>query len=54
MLYLVKDYIIGINTPSFNEDDFNTLKDYLLSSIDRIVESENEIDLEELNNKVNR
>ncbi len=50
----VKDYIVGINTPLFNKSDFAMLKNYLTRSVDGIVESRDEINLEELNKEVNK
>jgi hypothetical protein len=48
ILYLVKDYVLGINTPLFESDKYQSKKDYLLNNIDHIVVSEGEINLEEL------
>jgi hypothetical protein len=47
------DYIVGINSPLFEIDQLDKLKDYLASGIDGLVESDEEIDLVQLNRKVN-
>ena len=52
VLTRVKDYLIGINSPLFEKDKFDTIKSYLISSIEGIVESKNEIDVEALNRKL--
>jgi len=54
ILRLVKDYIVGINTPLFDSDQYEINKAYLLKNIDNIVISEKEIDLDELNGQVNK
>jgi hypothetical protein len=54
VLRLVKDYVVGINTPLFDNDQYENNKAYLLKNIDNIVVSNKEIDLEELNKQVNK
>jgi hypothetical protein len=54
ILRIVKDYIVGINTPLFDADQYEKNKTYLIKNIDNIVTSEKEIDIEELNQKVNK
>jgi hypothetical protein len=49
----IGDYIVGINSPLFELDQFESIKDYLVASFDGLVESDEEFDLEELNRKVN-
>jgi hypothetical protein len=40
----VKKYLVGINCPLHDTAKFDTLKNYLIASIDEIVESPNKID----------
>ncbi|MGD0583650.1 MAG: hypothetical protein ABR974_12000 [Bacteroidales bacterium] len=54
VLRLVKDYVIGINMPLFDADQYENNKAYLLRNIDNIVISLKEIDLEELNRQLNK
>lgn len=54
VLTRIKDYLVGINSPLLEKDKFDSIKSYLISNIDGIVESTNEIDVEALNNKLNR
>ncbi len=54
ILRVVKDYVVGINTPLFESDQYENNKAYLLNNIDNIVESDKEIDLDELNKQVNK
>lgn len=49
-----KDYVVGIYSPLFLGDQFEIIKTYLLDNIDGLVESDKEIDIEELNKKVNK
>jgi len=53
VLARIKDYLVGINSPLFEKDKFDTIKNYLVTNIDGIVESKNEIDVEALNNQLN-
>ncbi|GET23124.1 hypothetical protein [Prolixibacter denitrificans] len=48
-----KDFVVGINSPLFQKDQFDNIKNYLFDNIDGLVESNKEIDLDELNKKVN-
>jgi hypothetical protein len=54
VLARVKDYLVGINSPIFEENNFDSIKNYLLSNIDGIVESQNEIDVDALSNQLNK
>jgi len=54
VLTRVKDYLVGINCPLLETDNSEIIKNYLISNIDGIVESDKEIDVEELNKKVNK
>ena len=54
VLTRVKDYLVGINCPLFETDNSERIKSYLISNIDGIVESNKEIDVEELNKQVNK
>jgi uncharacterized protein YfkK (UPF0435 family) len=54
VLTRIKDYLVGINIALFEAEKFNEIKNYLITSIDGIVESKNEIDVEELNKRVNK
>lgn len=49
-----KDYVVGIYSPLFENDQFENIKTYLVENIDGLVESANEIDMEELNRQVNK
>jgi len=49
-----KDYIIGINSPLFDKEKYDEIKEYLITNIDGLVESDKEIDIDELNNQVNK
>ncbi len=48
ILRMVKNYVVGINTPLFESEQYQSNKEYLLTNIDHIVEADKEIDLEEL------
>jgi len=50
VLTRVKDYLVGINCPLLETDNYETIKSYLITNIDGIVESNKEIDVDELNN----
>ena len=52
VLTRVKDYLVGINCPLLETDNSETIKNYLIANIDGIVESDKEIDVEELNKQV--
>jgi len=52
VLTRVKDYLVGINCPLLETDNSDTIKSYLIANIDGIVESDKEIDVEELNKQV--
>ena len=54
VLTRVKDYLVGINCPLLETDNSDTIKSYLIANIDGIVESDKEIDVEELNKQVNK
>jgi hypothetical protein len=54
VISLIKDYILGINSPLFENNQFDNIKNYLITNIDGIVESKIEIDIEELNKQVNK
>lgn len=54
VLTRVKDYLVGINSPLFENDNFSSTKSYLISNSDGIVESKTEIDVEALNRKINK
>lgn len=54
VLARVKDYLVGINSPLFEKDKFDSIRKYLISNIDGIVESDTEIDVEALNRKLNK
>jgi len=54
VLTRVKDYLVGINSPLFENDNFDSIKSYLISNSDGIVESMTEIDVEALNRKINK
>lgn len=54
ILRLIKNCVVGICTPLFNKDDFESNKLFLYYNIDGIHESKKEIDIEELNQKVNK
>lgn len=54
VLRLVKDYVVGINMPLFDADQYENNKAYLLRNIDNIVIFLKEIDLEELNRQLNK
>ena len=53
VLTRVKNYMVGINCPLTETDNFDTIKSYLLANIDGIVESEKEINGKELYNQKN-
>ena len=48
-----KDYVIGIYTPFLEDQVYNEIKEYLIKNIDGLVESDKEIDIEDLNKRVN-
>lgn len=52
VLAQVKDYLVGINSPLLETDKFDSIKGYLISNIDGIVESKTEIDVDALNRKL--
>jgi len=54
LLTRVNDYLVGINCPLLETDNTETIKSYLITSIDGIVESDKEINVEELNKQVNK
>jgi len=54
VLTRIKDYLVGINSTLFEKGEFDTIKSYLVSNIDGIVESQNEIDVEALNKQLNK
>jgi hypothetical protein len=54
VLTRIKDYLVGINSPLFEKDKYDTIKSYLVSNIDGIVEFQNEIDVETLNKQLNK
>jgi len=54
VLTRVKDYLVGINCPLLETDNYETIKSYLITNIDGIVESNKEIDVDELNKQVNK
>ena len=54
VLARIKDYLLGINSPLFEKEKFDTIKSYLVSNIDGIVETKNEIDVDALNNQLNK
>lgn len=49
----IKDYVVGINVPIFESDQYETTRNYLIANIDNIVESKKEIDMNELNKQIN-
>jgi len=53
ILQLVKDYVVVINTPLIKSDQYDNSKAFLINTIDGIVESNQEIDIEKLSNQVN-
>jgi len=53
VLARIKDYLVGINSPLLETDNFETIKSYLITNIDGIVESNTEIDVEGLNKQMN-
>ncbi|MGA3014615.1 MAG: hypothetical protein ABSD71_11365 [Bacteroidales bacterium] len=53
VLFLVKDYIVGLNAPLYDKADFDFLKDYLIKTVDRVVEAPNKIDSKELFKRLN-
>jgi hypothetical protein len=54
VLARIKDYLVGINSPLFEKDKFDTIKNYLVTNIDGIVESKDEIDVEALYKQLNK
>jgi len=48
VLTRVKNYMVGINSPLLESDNFETIKNFLIANIDGIVESKNKIDGKEL------
>jgi len=54
VLTRIKDYLVGINSPLFEANKFEETRNYLISNIDGIVESRNEINVEELNAQLNK
>ena len=54
VLTRVKDYLVGINCPLLETDNSETIKSYLITNIGGIVESDKEINVEELNKQVNK
>jgi len=54
VLTRIKDYMVGINSPLFEAETFDPIKSYLITNIDGIVESKNEIDVEALNKQMNK
>jgi hypothetical protein len=54
VLKLVKDYVVGLNIPLLDAADFNANKAFLIAGINSIVESDKEINAEDLNKKVNK
>jgi len=54
VLTRIKDYMVGINSPLFEDNQFDLIKNYLITNIDGIIESDNEINVEELNKKMNK
>ncbi len=54
VLRLVKDYVVGLHTPLFDTADFNANKRLLITGINSIIESDKEINVEDLNKQVNK
>jgi len=54
VLARIKDYLVGINCPLLATDHLETIKSYLVTNIDGLVESNNEIDVEKLNKLMNK
>jgi hypothetical protein len=49
-----KDFIVGLNSPLFGNEKYDEIKEYLITNIDGLVESDNEIDIYELDKQVNK